>query len=490
MGFQIDGEEWMPQTTAEHSLAWMEQINAILEENNVTDKDGNVIKLSQNFANALYLQILAGAERLSDNDKNLSRALDSFNVESCDDQQIENLMPIAAVTRNPGSYSTQVITVTADENFACRIPAGARLPFESVYFVVQTEVLVEAGESVNINTICDTVGPVVALPGEITAFDTQIANLASVTNPVSSVPGTAQETIESIRKRIILGDTIKYSVDGCKNALEGLTGITYARVYFNYNNTTPTTLPGNVELAPRTAYIVIYGDSDEIAETYANYMSAPTQNGDGSAGTESTFTLSVTADNDNACTVPSGSSVTYGDYTFETTEVLTVAAGETGTVTAECTVAGAVVVPEGAITAFDETIANVASVTNGVTTPGTDPTARRQTWYTASGQAIDILYDVASEQEVYVNVVLTAGADGSDQVVSQIKRDLVAASADWGIGAEVTSLLTSAPFVDCTYTEVAYTEVSLDGENWTNIITADCNVVPRIKSANITVDQL
>ena len=61
MGFVIDNREWLPQTTGEHAKAWMEGINALLEANDIRDDKGNIIKLSQNFASALYLQVLAGA---------------------------------------------------------------------------------------------------------------------------------------------------------------------------------------------------------------------------------------------------------------------------------------------------------------------------------------------------------------------------------------------------------------------------------------------
>ena len=52
MGFEIDGQLWQPETTTQHATAWLEGINELLEENNITDESGNVIQLSPNFANA------------------------------------------------------------------------------------------------------------------------------------------------------------------------------------------------------------------------------------------------------------------------------------------------------------------------------------------------------------------------------------------------------------------------------------------------------
>ena len=280
MGFKIDDTEWLPQTTQEHATAWMEEINALLEANNVTDENGDIVKLSQSFASALYLQILAGASRLEKNDEKLNAGINSLNVEACDDQQIENLLPIAAITRNTGSYSTLTLTVTADAENVCVIPAGTKAPFKNVNFIVQTQIVLQPGTTQNIATVCDTIGAIVVLKGEITAFETQIPNLAGVVNNVSSVPGNNAETTASLRQRIIKGNTIPYSLDGVKIALEELTGVNHARVFFNYNTSGILTLAGGIELQPRTAYVVINGESDSIAETYAKYMadSAPAGN--------------------------------------------------------------------------------------------------------------------------------------------------------------------------------------------------------------------
>ena len=65
MSFKIDNQTWVPQTTNEHAVAWMEGINALLEANDIRDEKGNIIKLSQNFANALYFPtILANIENM------------------------------------------------------------------------------------------------------------------------------------------------------------------------------------------------------------------------------------------------------------------------------------------------------------------------------------------------------------------------------------------------------------------------------------------
>lgn len=401
MGFKIDDEEWLPESATTHAAKILQKINALLQEEGVTDKDGNIIQLTANSANALYLLLLGDADQFALLDQKLNAAINSFNIELCDDQQLQNLLPIAAMTRNPGSYSTITLSVTASADGDCTIPAGTRAPFGDYFFVTDTDALIEAGTTQNIQATCDKVGPVVVLAGEITAFEEQITNLASMTNPVSSVPGVAPETMNELRQRLIEGDTIRYSLDGCKNALEALTGVTYARVYFNYNTTTAITLPGGVSLGPRKAYVVIYGHSDQIAKTYADYQSAETQNA-ANAGAR----------------------------------------------------------------------------------------AKSQTFVTGSGQEIEIKYDEATTQRIYVKIVLSEETDVTSQLQSQIKRDLIRSSASWEIGQHATSMLMSKPFVNIDYGVVAYTQVSTDGENWNNHIVIPCNAIPVVDDNGITVTSI
>ena len=491
MGFKRDNTEWLPQTTQEHATAWMEEINALLEANNVTDENGDIVKLSQSFASALYLQILAGASRLEKNDEKLNAGINSLNVEACDDQQIENLLPIAAITRNTGSYSTLTLTVTADAENVCVIPAGTKAPFKNVNFIVQTEIILQPGTTQNIATVCDTIGAIVVLKGEITAFETQIPNLAGVVNNVSSIPGNNAETTASLRQRIIKGNTIPYSLDGVKIALEELTGVNHARVFFNYNTSGILTLAGGIELQPRTAYVVINGESDSIAETYARYMNAPTQNAPGasSTGSYTTVEILVTAGSGNA-TVPKGTSFLYDGMTFKSDAEKTVGAGSTVSVGFTAIDVGPVTIPAGAVTAFDTNIENAVNITNKASVPGIAKTAYSQNYISESGQTIPIKYDKAENEIVFVKVFIAKTGESGSQIENQIKRDLIAASASWIIGQNVTSLLTSAPFADCTYTEVAYTQVSRDGETWVNLIETSVNAIPRVSDDTITVEIL
>jgi uncharacterized phage protein gp47/JayE len=492
MSFKIDGVTWTPKTAVEHADLIIDKINALLQENNVTGKDGNIIQLNKNYGNALYLLALGDGERFADNDAALSQAIDSFNIELADEQQIENLLPIAAITRNPGSYSTLKLTVTASEDGPCTIPAGTKAPFEDMNFVTQTEAIIPAGHTQTLDTVADVIGPVVVLTGEVTAFDTEIANLESVENLVSSVPGNAAETTDSLRRRILKGQTIPYSLDGVKIALEELTGVNHARVYFNYNVDGNLTLPGDIEIYPRTAYIVINGQSDELAKTYAKYMSAPTQNIGDPTGSKTTVVVTFVAGDGTISLGAGEASFIYDGVTFTNTASVSIAAGDSAAVTFEAEEVGPVYIPEDSIYPGDMTpqVENLLSTTNAASTPGTAKTAWEQDYTTESGQLIPIKYDTAAETTIYVRIYIQEGAETGDQITNQLKKDLIKSSAAWMIGQNITSLVTSVPFDGCTYTTVAFTQVSTDGENWGNIIEVPANSIPRVIDETIDVQEL
>lgn len=491
MSFKINGETWTPKTAVEHADLIIDKINELLQENNVQDASGNIVQLKKNYGNALYLLSLGDGQRFAENDAALSQAINSFNIELADEQQIQNLLPIAAITRNPGSYSTLQLVATASEDGQCVIPAGTKAPFDGVNFVVPEEVIISAGSTAIVNTVCDTIGPVVVLTGEVTAFENDIANLESVINPSSSVPGIAPETTNALRKRLLAGNTIKYSLDGCKRALEELTGINHARIYFNYNTTESMVLPGNVEVEPRTAYIVVLGSSDKIAETYAEYMNAPTQNDAEAEGSYSTVTITIVAKADGNAVLPNTTTATYKGHTFKINSATTVAAGSSADVGFTCTEWGEYEVPALGITALDQEITNVDTVYNqNPAIPGSADPKHSQDWVTSSGQAIPIKYDDAKKTNIFVKIYLEKNADAGVNVENQIKKDLIFASADWQIGETITQVLTCGPFVNCLYTDVAYAKISKDGTNWEDVLEMDANEIPRVTDATISIEQL
>ena len=52
MSFKINGETWQPKTAVQHADLIIDKINELLQANNVTGKDGNIVQLKKNYGNA------------------------------------------------------------------------------------------------------------------------------------------------------------------------------------------------------------------------------------------------------------------------------------------------------------------------------------------------------------------------------------------------------------------------------------------------------
>ena len=220
-------------------------------------------------------------------------------------------------------------------------------------------------------------------------------------------------------------------------------------------------------------------------------MSAPTQNSPVAKGTHSSVIVTVRASDSAGAAVPAHTSVSYQGYTFVCGKETKIPAGEQRRILFICTKQGAFTVPAGAIEKLDSDIQNVVYAANSeMGIAGTPNPARMQEWVSASGQRVPIYFDRAGEKIIFVRVWLSDGADNGTHIRNQIKRDLIISSADWTIGQSVTQLLTGKPFIQCTYTNVAYTQVSLDGETWKSMVEVGCNVIPRIADATISIEQV
>ena len=166
-------------------------------------------------------------------------------------------------------------------------------------------------------------------------------------------------------------------------------------------------------------------------------------------------------------------------------------ATETATVGFTATEVGAVTIPSGTIHGFTQAIDGLTYITNAQSVEGIPKTAYTQDYITASGQSIPIYYDKADSQQVFVRVVLEKGENNdTEQIRNQIKRDLIASSANWVIGESVTSLITSAPFSNCVYAKIAYTQVSTDGTNWSSRVATSANVIPHVSDSTIIIESV
>jgi hypothetical protein len=270
MSFEVAGSNWIVKTAGEHADAALTAIN--------TELAPEGISLVASTANALWWVLLGLGQLAEDYDIALAEAKNSLSVALCTDDQLQNLLPVAGVTKIPGSYSTLSVNFTAGAS-PQSVTAGTRVKVanQSVYFVVDTTTNVPATTTVAIATTCDTIGPIAVLVGQVTGTVETLANITTVANSAAALPGSSPETNAEVRRRVLTGNTLDTNLDGVTRALRSLDGVQYAAVYFNLSTTTSLSLPGSISLAARTAYVAIKGTSALLAETYFSKMLAPTQ---------------------------------------------------------------------------------------------------------------------------------------------------------------------------------------------------------------------
>jgi hypothetical protein len=271
MSFLINGVEWTPETATQHAQQMLAVINADRSSRGESP-------LIASPGNAVWLILLAAGSRNQAIDEEMNIGLNSLNPALCDDDQILNILPMVGTQRIPATRSTTVVTVTVNDTGApITIPAGSTLPFGNINFLTDDEYTnATPPATIDIPVTCDTPGAIVCPANSLTSFGAPITNVASVNNDDPASVGVAEETIAQVRQRVILGDTIPYGINAAIRAIRSLTGITAANVFFNFSNSDDLTLPGDIDVPPRTAYIVITGFSDGLAVAYYEAMVANT----------------------------------------------------------------------------------------------------------------------------------------------------------------------------------------------------------------------
>jgi hypothetical protein len=387
MSFEYNRDVFVPESSTDHALELLEDINTILTELGIT----NLLKPVD--SNALWILCLAVGEKLAKLDELLYQATQSLIISNCDDDQIDNLLPIAGTEYITGAYSRVEITVTATGDGTCTIPEGSQLQYTADIFFETTDLLeVPAGTSDTVMCQCTQRGAIDVLPEQLNSFVDNFANLSSVTNLLAAVPGRADETPNQARLRLLQGKIIENNIEGAIRALRALVGINYANIYFNYDPENDLELPGGVTVSPRYARIIIYGESELIADTYAARMIAPTE------GTES------------------------------------------------------------------------------------------QIFESLSGQEIEIFYDVATQQEIYVKVLIPIDITLTDSQESMIKDIILNLSFEVNIGQRITQAFIAGAFRDFVEVEIIGIQLSLDDITYGAYVDVDADKVPTFVAEDISFE--
>lgn len=280
---ELDGRSYVVNTPTENALALLDFINQFMVDNDVKDKNGNVVQFKISLASPIWLIIIGIGYMATVCQKIMYAVAQAFNIADCSEQQVLSLAKIARLSRKEGSYTTVVCTATAADTGTCSITTdliaeveyeGQTYQFKPIYAVD-----IPAGTSAEVILICTVTGPVYFEMGAITGFTTEVENLGTFVSSAPQ-PGSGMESISSLRTRLMTNEAIS-PLTGATQGLNALDGITRAVVLYNPNYDSDMVLAGKT-VPPKRAIVFVQGYSENIAREYYRHMTAQTYN-DGTA---------------------------------------------------------------------------------------------------------------------------------------------------------------------------------------------------------------
>ena len=280
---ELDGRSYVVNTPTENALALLEYVNQFMVDNDVKNKDGEVVQFKISLASPIWLIIIGVGYMATVCQKIMYAVAQAFNIADCSDQQVLSLAKVARLSRKEGSYTTVTCTATASPNGPCDITTDlkAQVEYEGVTYDFHPiyEANIAAGASAEVILICDVTGPVYFEIGAITGFTTEVENLESFVSSAPQ-PGSGLESITSLRTRLMTNEAIS-PLTGATQGLNALDGVTRAVVLYNPNYDSDMVMAGKT-VPPKRAIVFVQGYSENIAREYYRHMSAQTYN-DGTA---------------------------------------------------------------------------------------------------------------------------------------------------------------------------------------------------------------
>jgi len=176
---------------------------------------------------------------------------------------LDGLVELLGLIRKPSTASTAVLTLSGEED--TEIPAGSQAIDQSGnLWTTQEDVTIPAAGEVTVDSVCETLGAIVAPVGAINAIYTPIPGWYSVTNEEIAVTGRDTESDAELRQRFADAHASTNSgvFDSIISGLRSVYGVTFVGLVQNDTGSTDSNgLPAHSFCA-----IVEGGDDDEIAE--------------------------------------------------------------------------------------------------------------------------------------------------------------------------------------------------------------------------------
>lgn len=270
---QLDGVDFTVLTPQENTQSMLDYINRYLSDNQVKNKNGNVIQIATNFTNPLYL-FLWGAGYIASIVQRLIFSIGcNFSIASSSERQLNEICQMMGVERRSATKTTMVAVIQASGG-VCKITKGlsatVKLDGKSLAFSPAFEIDIQDGELASVVLVCSEEGSYEITAGTVTQFDENPENMGSL-NVYQSTPGRPMETVAELRQRLVERSVSVSQIERCIQAIRDLSGVTSCNIY--YNDKYEEYVFNGITMPPRSALLYVVGYDDKIGETYcANMM--------------------------------------------------------------------------------------------------------------------------------------------------------------------------------------------------------------------------
>ncbi len=175
---------------------------------------------------------------------------------------LDGVIKLNAMSRKAPSYSSCVVILTGDEGTV--ISGGIVRDASRFLWSLPNTVTIGSGGTVSVSAVCQTLGAITAMPGDISEIVTPTKGWISVTNAVAAVPGQPVETDAAVRARQSVSVALpsRTVLAGTTGGIASVPGVTRYRVYENDTNITDAD-----GLPPHSVTAVVEGGADaDIAQ--------------------------------------------------------------------------------------------------------------------------------------------------------------------------------------------------------------------------------
>lgn len=265
------------QTTEDNASAYIDNVNLLLAQEGVVDKEGNPVQLEKLAGSVLWLMALADGQNITEWQERLRNCYNSLDVANCSDEQVNNLAILAGVVKRQGSVPFIILKVKNTTQAPITINStnciATDMLTQNEWYAGQNYDLI-VDEEANLVFYCRNRN--VEVPKDITFV---LRNTQGVWEDLTAPSASAsrilepEETTADLRNAIMLRKGRYDAISQAETAIANLDGISKCSIYFNRKQLAPITLPGGLELPARTAYIVVQGYDVEqlIARTFFSY---------------------------------------------------------------------------------------------------------------------------------------------------------------------------------------------------------------------------